>query len=170
MDALYAELDSVTHLLETQAQGYLSARDLDDITHLIRVSATFRTRLQYHSGQAGPRREELTPIPSRPPHSSSSGPIYTPTAPSYPHRTPIYPQDHHLPLHVHDHPHRCHGDTAVSPPASDSLAPDFRGAGRCSVHPTFLSIIYRPLIGLVGPTKGRNFTSTSGQFGEQSHP
>jgi len=142
MDAVYAELDSVTRLLETRSP---SARDLDDITHLIKVAAAFRERLQRHSGHFGPIRQELKPIPSTAFHSSRE-PIYTSTPL---HETPCYLQGQH----VHD--------KGVLPPTPDSLhfAPDpKRTIRRGSKHRSFLNIVFRPLIALVGPTKGRNLT------------
>jgi len=153
IDALYADLDSVTRLLETRSP---SARDLDDITHLIRLATTFREHLQGPPGQAGPVRQELTSVPSPPLHSSPREPIYIHTSP---YETPCYLQDRcHFPPHPLVHPHHFYGDMAVLPPPPHSFAPDFRNARRCPKHPTFLNIVFRPLISLVGLTKGRNLT------------
>jgi len=46
MDALFVELESVARLLEQRAQGSLSARDQEDILHLITASSEFRARLE----------------------------------------------------------------------------------------------------------------------------
>ena len=180
MDALYAELDSVTLLLETQARGSLSARDLDDITHLIKVSAAFRERLRRPSGQAGPGQWELTPIPSSTLRSSPREPIHTPTSSTYPHGTPCYPRDRHSPLHARVRPHHFPEDMTVSPPTPVSFVPDPRGARHGSNHPTFLNIVFRflnivfrRLIALAGPTKGRKLTQSYHYHepsGGHSHP
>ena len=164
MDALYADLDSVTRLLETRSP---SARDLNDITHMIKVAAAFRERLQ----QAGPGRPDFAPIPS-PAFHSSRGPIYTPTSPP---RTPCYPQDPHFPLDAHARAYSrdFHGGMAVLPPAPNSPAPDPGSARRAPKHATFLNMVFRPLIALVGPTKGRTLAPSCHCLelsGGHSHP
>ena len=67
MEALFAELGSVAHLLEAQAQGSLSARDLEDILHLITLSSEFRARLQQPLAQA-PSPEGQVPLLAQPPY------------------------------------------------------------------------------------------------------
>ena len=160
-DALYADLDCVTHLLETRTP---SARDLDDITYLIKVAAAFRERLQ----QAGPGRQEFTSTPS-PTFHASHGPIYTHMSS---HETSFYPEDRHFHRDAQSRapPHDPRGNMTLLPPTS---APHPKSPRRGFKHPTLLNIVFRPLIALVGPTKGRNLSPSYHCLepsGGHSHP
>ena len=71
MDTLYAELDSISHLLATRPPGSLSLGDVDVISHLIKVSSDFRVCLQQSSCCAYPAQScTWSPAPSPSPTNS----------------------------------------------------------------------------------------------------
>jgi len=110
MEALFAELGYVAHLLEEQAQGSLSARDLEDILHLIRISSEFRARLEQPLDQE-PSPDGQVSSPAHRPTLSAPLPgafhPQTPTSPLPPwyHQhcdTPVHPREPHRGS-LHDH-------------------------------------------------------------------
>jgi len=96
MDALFAELASVARL--AQAQRYLSARDLEDILHLITISSEFRARLEQPLAQAPSHNGQELSLAQPPTIPDSPG--------AFPaHGAPPYHQHRYTAPHEHE-PHR----------------------------------------------------------------
>ena len=130
MEALFVEVGSIASLIEAQAQGSLSASDLEGILHLITLSSEFRVRLEQPPGQAPSRDAQVLSPPQPPPFSTSLPGAFPPTTPS-PRAPPHYYQHcHNLACPRESHPQSLHDRT----PTSVSTA--------CHGHPPLAPFVY----------------------------
>ena len=98
MEALFAELGSIACLLEAQADGSLSVRDLEEILHLITLSSEFRARLEQPSAYAPSLDRQVSSL-AQPPTPSAFPGAFLPAGP------PLYHQHCHTPPYEYE-PHR----------------------------------------------------------------
>jgi len=121
IQALRAELASVFRLLEIQAEGSLSTRDMNDILRLITISSDLRVRLE----KLCPNLAELAPDP----HPLSSDEAYPP---SFYNPAPII-ADRPTTTTVHHYPPS--GQRDLHPPSSDEAhLPSFYNPALIGVH------------------------------------